>query len=211
MFFSRKSDSEEKRDTVPPPTLPARPPGAQKPIGFETVIGPGCILEGTLRSNGNLRLDGTFTGTLEIIGNILVGETARIEADVDARNISIGGMVRGNVTGNKVQLLRTARVWGDITATALTTEEGAFIDGRISMTEPPPAEELVDEPDEVPVVEDVAEVVAEVVEETSDAEPDLDEPPFVDAVFDQEEAEAENPDTEETEETTDDDDETDDD
>ena len=188
MFFSRKSDQEEKKETIPPPTLPARPPSAQKPIGFETVIGPGCTLEGTLRSNGNLRLGGTFSGTLEITGNILVGETARIEADVNAQNISIAGMVRGNVTGNKVQLLRTARVWGNITATALTTEEGAFIDGKISMTEPPPAvEDPVPEPDQEPV----EEVVAEVVEETPDEEPDLDEPPFVADVVDQEAAEAE--------------------
>nr|MCU0482108.1 hypothetical protein [Anaerolineae bacterium] len=33
----------------------------------------------------------------------------------------------------KVQLLRSARVWGDITATTITTEEGAFIEGKINM------------------------------------------------------------------------------
>ena len=204
MFFSRKSDSAEKRDPIPPPTLPVRPPGAQQPIGFETVVGPGCILEGTLRSDGNLRLDGTFTGTLEITGNILVGETARIEADINARNISIAGMVRGNVTGNKVQLLRTARVWGDIIATALTTEEGAFIEGKIAMTRPA----SVAEPAE-PVKEVVAEVVAEVVEKAADQEPALDEPAFAAAVSDQDEVK--NPDTEKIMETTDDDDQSDDD
>ena len=78
-------------------------------------------------------LDGTFNGSLDIHGNVLVGETAKIAADITAKNISIAGAVRGNVTGKKVQLLRTGRVWGDITATALSTEEGAFIDGKISM------------------------------------------------------------------------------
>jgi len=105
-----------------------------QPVGFETVLGASSTLEGTLKSKGNVRLDGTFTGTLEINGNILVGETANIHADIDARNISIAGAVRGNVTGNKVQLLRTGRIWGDISAKALTTEEGAFIDGKITMT-----------------------------------------------------------------------------
>jgi cytoskeletal protein CcmA (bactofilin family) len=90
-------------------------------------------MEGVLSSSANVRLDGTFKGTLEITGNILVGETARIEADVNARNISVAGAVRGNISGKKVQLLRTGRVWGDIRATALTTEEGAFIDGKITM------------------------------------------------------------------------------
>jgi cytoskeletal protein CcmA (bactofilin family) len=105
----------------------------QQPVGFETVLGANCTLEGTLRSNSNVRLDGMFTGTLEITGNVLVGETAKITADINAKNISIAGAVRGNVTGKKVQLLRTGRIWGDIHAQALTTEEGAFIDGKITM------------------------------------------------------------------------------
>jgi cytoskeletal protein CcmA (bactofilin family) len=113
---------------------PPRPPVTSGPIGFETVLGAGSILEGTLKSKANVRLDGTFTGTLEIEGNVLVGETAKITADVNARNVSIAGAVRGNVSGRKVQILRTGRVWGDIEAMALTTEEGAFIDGKITMT-----------------------------------------------------------------------------
>ena len=128
-----------------PPQPPADVP---QPVGFETVLGANSVMEGTFRSAANVRLDGTFTGTLEIGGNVLIGETAKITADVNARNISIAGAVRGNVTGKKVQLLRTGRVWGDIRAQALTTEEGAFIDGKIAMVgheysqapavEPPP-------------------------------------------------------------------------
>jgi len=109
------------------PTLP------QPAVGFDTVLGPNSVLEGTFQSNANVRLDGTFSGSLEINGNVLVGETAKIKADINARNISIAGAVRGNITGKKVQVLRTGRVWGDIRATALTTEEGAFIDGKITM------------------------------------------------------------------------------
>jgi cytoskeletal protein CcmA (bactofilin family) len=124
-FFSSRRTSEE--EAPPRPALPA------SPIGFDTVIGANCTIEGVLSSAGNVRIDGTFTGTLDITGNVLVGETARITADIDAKNISIAGAVRGNVTGNRVQLLRTGRIWGDINANALTTEEGAFIDGKITM------------------------------------------------------------------------------
>ncbi|TVR24276.1 MAG: polymer-forming cytoskeletal protein [Anaerolineaceae bacterium] len=138
-----KAEEEAQKAPNPPPVHISPRPTAitQQPLGFETVLGPSSILEGKLKSDGNLRLDGTFTGTLEISGNVLVGETANIYADIDGQNISIAGAVRGNVTGNKVQLLRSGRVWGDITATTLTTEEGAFIDGKISMrtTEPAPA------------------------------------------------------------------------
>lgn len=124
-FFSSRRQPED--EATPRPALPATP------IGFETVIGTNCVIEGNLSSSGNVRIDGTFTGTLDISGNVLVGETAKINADIDARNISIAGAVRGNVTGNRVQLLRTGRIWGDINANALTTEEGAFIDGKITM------------------------------------------------------------------------------
>ena len=120
--------------------VPEPPAPVHKPLGFETVLGPSATLEGTLKCSGNVRLDGTFTGTLEIVGNVLVGETAKINADLDAKNVSIAGAVRGNVSGNKVQILRTGRVWGDITATALATEEGAFIDGKVSMQSQPPFE-----------------------------------------------------------------------
>jgi cytoskeletal protein CcmA (bactofilin family) len=116
--------TEEDLPVIPPP---------HHARGFDTVLGPGSAMEGTLQSDGNIRLDGQFTGTLEITGNVLVGEAADINADLNARHISIAGTVRGNVIGHKIQLLRTARVWGDITAQTLTTEEGALIEGKISM------------------------------------------------------------------------------
>jgi len=133
-FFGNRRQVE----TNPPPavesvqiTKPSLPQPAA--VGFDTVLGPNSVLEGTFQSNANVRLDGTFSGALEINGNILIGETAKIKADINARNISVAGAVRGNITGKKVQVLRTGRVWGDIRATALTTEEGAFIDGKITM------------------------------------------------------------------------------
>lgn len=125
-FANRRGQSEAE----PPPAaiLPASPP-----VGFDTVIGSNSQTEGTFTSSGNVRMDGKFTGSLEIAGNILVGESADIRADIHARSISIAGTIRGNVTGSKVQLLRTGRIWGDIQAASLTTEEGAFIDGKITM------------------------------------------------------------------------------
>jgi cytoskeletal protein CcmA (bactofilin family) len=132
-FFSQRRQTESLDDledeVLPRPAVQTAP----QPVGFETVLGANCVMEGILRSRANVRLDGSFSGTLEIEGNVLVGETAKIQADINAKNVSIAGAVRGNVTGKRVQLLRTGRIWGDIRATALTTEEGAFIDGKITM------------------------------------------------------------------------------
>jgi cytoskeletal protein CcmA (bactofilin family) len=169
-FFGNRRQVEpapiQQPTSEKPPPAPLLPPA---PVGFETVLGANSVLEGSLKSNANVRLDGTFTGTLEIAGNVLVGETAKINADINAKNISIAGAVRGNVSGKKVQLLRTGRIWGDIRATALTTEEGAFIDGKITMlghdTAPVNAESEQAEASSMPPVEDELDRVVEIDDE----------------------------------------------
>lgn len=132
-FFGNRRQNEQ--DSPEQDESTARQMTPQQPIGFETVLGASNVMNGTLVSKGNVRLDGEFTGDLDISGNVLVGETANIQADIEARNISIAGTVRGNVNGNKVQILRTGKIWGDIVARSLTMEEGAFVDGKIAMIE----------------------------------------------------------------------------
>jgi cytoskeletal protein CcmA (bactofilin family) len=165
---------------------PAQEVSTDRPVGFDTVIGSNTSFEGSFASSGNVRMDGQFAGSLEISGNILVGESADINADINARNISIAGTVRGNVTGNKVQLLRTGRIWGDISASALTTEEGAFIDGKITMVghsaTRPPTDEGTAERDgilaAVPGADEAGDLVeAELVLENPEADNQLGEEP----------------------------------
>lgn len=163
-FFGNRRQAEPPPPPAPPQQKPQLVP-AQQPVGFETVLGTNSTLEGHLTSSANVRLDGTFTGTLEIGGNVLVGETAQINADINARNISIAGAVRGNVKGKKVQLLRTGRIWGDIHATALTTEEGAFIDGKITMISQQDEQTEIPDPADV---EDSASHAGAVEEEATD-------------------------------------------
>lgn len=131
--------SGRKTPKLPPLELPDSPPknptAPRHTIGFETVLGPNTTLHGELRSQGDVRIDGTLEGTLQIEGNVLVGETGKVNADIHAKNVSVAGAVRGDISGKKVQLLGTARVWGNISASAITTEEGAFIDGKLTMVQ----------------------------------------------------------------------------
>jgi cytoskeletal protein CcmA (bactofilin family) len=164
-FFSNRRQPEhesQQPQRVDKPALPSSSSSEQPQVmGFESVIGANCTIEGQLHSSGNVRIDGEFTGSLEIDGNVLIGETAAIKADIQVRNISIAGKVRGNINGQRIQVLRTGRVTGDINATALATEEGAFIDGRITMTHSEP--EI--EEGEVIADEDTSASAAEVVAE----------------------------------------------
>jgi cytoskeletal protein CcmA (bactofilin family) len=149
LFGGRGKDREEESA---PKQLP-EPQGARQPVGFETVLGQNVTLRGELHSAANIRIDGAFEGTLNIDGNILIGENAKVIADLNADDsIVIAGAVRGNVNGTKVQILQTGKVWGDITANTITTQEGAFIDGAIRMVsqEPPPTfDDADEEPEEV--------------------------------------------------------------
>jgi cytoskeletal protein CcmA (bactofilin family) len=179
-FFTSRRQSENEPQPTPPRQEPIKetPPPAPPPpvVGFETVIGANCTIEGDLTSSANIRIDGTLTGSLEINGNVLVGETARITADINAKNISIAGAVRGNINGKKVQLLRTSRVWGDINASALTMEEGGFIDGKITMIQPDAKPTGDDDADDLPPV-DADEARLDSSYEEDSALPD--EPTFI--------------------------------
>ncbi len=126
-------EDAENEDTQQIEPVPEPP----KPPGFDSVLGVNAVLEGVLRSDANIRLDGQFKGTLEISGNVLVGDTAEIEADINARNTTVAGIVRGNLSGNRIHLLASARVWGDIAASRLIIEEGAFFQGSVTMRDHP--------------------------------------------------------------------------
>lgn len=179
----RKSDEAQSKTTDNDPeataTMPAVPVSPAT-HNFEAVLGAETTVEGALECQGNIRLDGKFTGKLAITGNVLVGETAVVEANIDANNVSIAGTVRGNVSGKRVQLLRTGKVWGDIAAASLTTEDGAFIDGKVTMpaqqqpTEPVDLEEPTfippptDEPAPPATIEEASEDIIEAELENED-------------------------------------------
>ena len=107
---------------------------------IETIIGPNAHLRGEIQSDGGMRIDGICEGTVDIAGNLVIGEAAKIIADIKANNISISGAVKGNINGNRVEILKTGRVWGDLMISSLLLEEGAYLRGQTTMhgdIEPP--------------------------------------------------------------------------
>jgi cytoskeletal protein CcmA (bactofilin family) len=100
-----------------------------------TVIGPKAKFEGTLTSEGDLRLDGLFTGSVSARGQVTIGESGSLKGGLIGGVVRVAGMVRGNITAHKVAILKTGRVYGDLLVEALITEEGGFIQGQIRMEE----------------------------------------------------------------------------
>jgi cytoskeletal protein CcmA (bactofilin family) len=122
---------------APPTPPPASVPQSPK---IETVIGANCHINGTLKSDGGIRIEGVFEGTLETTGNLVISETATVIAEVRAYNMSVSGSLKGNVTANKVEITETGKVWGDLAINSLLLHEGAYLKGQTNMgggIEPP--------------------------------------------------------------------------
>ncbi len=103
------------------------------PVRIETVIGPNAHFRGDIVSEGGIRVDGIFEGNVETTGNLVIGESAKVIANVKANNVSISGAIKGNIAGNRVEILETGRVWGDMTVTSLLLNEGAYLHGKTMM------------------------------------------------------------------------------
>ncbi len=113
---------------------------AAAPAKIETVIGPNAHFRGDVQTDGGMRIDGIFEGNIDVTGNLVIGEAAKVIAEITANNISISGAVKGNVTGNRVEILETGRVWGDLVINSLLLNEGAYLRGQTTMhgdVEPP--------------------------------------------------------------------------
>jgi cytoskeletal protein CcmA (bactofilin family) len=107
---------------------------------IETVIGPNCRLTGTLQSDGGIRIEGIFEGSLQTTGNLIVAESARVIAEIQAYNVTVSGQVKGNITANKVEVTETGKVWGDLNVNSMLLHEGAYLRGNTNMAgdvEPP--------------------------------------------------------------------------
>ena len=128
---------------------------------IETIVGPNAYFRGDIQSDGGIRIDGIFEGTIDITGNLVIGEGAKIIADIKANNISISGAVKGNITGNRVEILETGRVWGDLTIKSLLLNEGAYLRGQTTMQgdiEPP----LIEPPRPRPAAEPASATIVDV-------------------------------------------------
>jgi cytoskeletal protein CcmA (bactofilin family) len=124
-----------------PTKVPKASPAAGTPVsGLETTIGPNTYFHGDIQSDGGVRIQGILEGSVDITGNLVITDGAKVVAEIKANNISISGAVKGNVQGNRVEILETGRVWGDLTINSLLLNEGAYFRGQTMMhgdIEPP--------------------------------------------------------------------------
>lgn len=103
-------------------------------IGIETIIGKETTIKGNINSKGTIRVDGKVEGDISTTGNLIVGDDAIITAQVTALNATIAGTVYGNIDiSEKLELLPSAKMYGDIKVSVLTISAGATFKGACQM------------------------------------------------------------------------------
>ncbi|MBN1401521.1 MAG: polymer-forming cytoskeletal protein [Anaerolineae bacterium] len=118
---------------------------------IDNLVGSNTSFDGIIKSDGNIRVDGIYQGRIETAGNVIVGPTARVVADIVANMVQVWGAVRGDITAKgRLEILPDGRVWGNVQVVSLLIDEGGMFLGQCKMAgesvepltlpEPPPAE-----------------------------------------------------------------------
>jgi cytoskeletal protein CcmA (bactofilin family) len=108
-------------------------PAAPAPAN-DLLLGRGVRFEGKLTFAGTVRIDASFVGTIITDDVLVVGEAARIDANITCGTIVVHGEVNGNIQAKSgVEIHSTAKVRGDLETGSLVIEKGAFFQGASRM------------------------------------------------------------------------------
>ena len=96
-------------------------------------ISQGIRIKGEVTGSEDLYVDGLVDGKLSLAnGSLTIGPNGTVKADVIAREVIVSGRIDGKVTGrDKVQLMGTAQVTGEVQTDRLAIEEGALLRGKV--------------------------------------------------------------------------------
>src|SRR5947207_1080259 len=103
-------------------------------VDVESLIGEHTSFEGTLKTEGAVRLLGSIQGEIESKSTIIVEEKAHVTARLTAAQVTVAGHVDGQIfCEGRVEIRPTGHVTGEINAGALIVQEGAYFDGNSKM------------------------------------------------------------------------------
>jgi cytoskeletal protein CcmA (bactofilin family) len=136
---------EPKPAPVPPPAPSHEEPQAMATMKRDEMpmssggttdlsLGEGAEFEGKLTFKGTVRIDATFKGSITTNDVLVVGEHARIDAEITCGTVVVHGEVNGNIKAKvAVELHQPARVRGNIDTPSLLVEKGVLVQGELKM------------------------------------------------------------------------------
>ncbi|MGD8272706.1 MAG: polymer-forming cytoskeletal protein [Desulfobacterales bacterium] len=99
-----------------------------------SLVSQNVRIEGEIQGPENLHVEGYIKGAVALSGNIFVGNTGIVEADLEAKSIVIQGEVTGNVKAHQqLEIHPSGKLIGDCTAGSIDIKEGAVFEGRSMM------------------------------------------------------------------------------
>ena len=99
-----------------------------------TLIGKGSEFDGKLTFEGQVRIDGKFTGQINTKDVLVIGEGARVTAEISAGTVIINGVVEGNIRAAQlIELHQPGRMKGNIETAALSIDRGVVFEGSCKM------------------------------------------------------------------------------
>lgn len=130
--YESEAVAGESRKTEATPNKP-RP--APRNAGGTAMIGPSINVDGKLRGDEDLVIEGKVKGTVELKNNsVTIGNHGDVAADIYAHSIFVDGQMDGNlVASEQVVIRKSARVKGSIAAPRVSLEDGAQFNGSIDM------------------------------------------------------------------------------
>lgn len=119
---------------MPDTEIKPSPSAGTRPEPPLTVLSEGDSLRGLLQMQGDGHLLGTFEGEVECEGELLIGREARVTADIRTLNITISGLVKGNLSASgRLKITATGRLEGDARVGNLIVQEGGVHHGSIDV------------------------------------------------------------------------------
>lgn len=111
-----------------------------QPVSGGTFIGSNLTIDGTVSGSEPVLIEGTVRGKINLSGELRIGTKGRVEATVHAKNVTVEGKLTGDVSADdKVELVASATVDGNIKAPKIIVAEGARFRGSVDMGSAKPA------------------------------------------------------------------------
>ena len=110
-------------------------PLSTTPSGSTARLGASLHVKGEISGNEDLHIDGTVEGLVQLEDRKLtVGASAKLTADVVAREVVVYGSVKGNLRArDRIEIKKDGSVVGDLTTARIMIEDGAYFKGSIEI------------------------------------------------------------------------------
>ena len=100
------------------------------------LISNGTDITGDLKSNGDIRIDGSLTGNLNTKGKVVIGATGKVKGEIICKNSEVAGIIDGKITVSQLLNLKaSSKIYGDIVTSKLSIEPGAVFSGNCKMSD----------------------------------------------------------------------------